>query len=96
MVNTELDSPERTATLQFFYLFSPHQRLARKLALSPPLLNKYSKILADQEHRGFIERVQLIANPTRCHYILHHPVHKESSTTPIRIVYDCSRQQGTA
>ena len=27
------------------------------------------------------------------HYIPHHPVRKESSTTPIRIVYDCSCRQ---
>ena len=32
--------------------------LARKLALNPTLFTKYSDILADQEHRGFIEKVQ--------------------------------------
>ena len=31
------------------------------------------------------------AHPTdHAHYIPHHPVKKDSSTTPIRIVYDCS------
>ena len=30
---------------------------------------------------------------TSVHYIPHHPVRKESSTTPIRIVYDCSCRQ---
>ena len=28
-----------------------------------------------------------------CHYIPHHAVHKDSATTPIRIVYDCSFKQ---
>jgi len=64
--------------------------LARKLALTPSLLNKYSEILEDQERWGFIERVQHMTNPTRCHYI---PDHPESATTPIRIVYDCSCHQ---
>ena len=98
MVHTELDSPGMTGHPPLPTNFSTcshrTRALACKLALCPPLLNKYSEILADQEHRGFIERVQHIANPTRCHYIPHHPVHKESSTTPIRIVYDCSCQQG--
>ena len=34
-----------------------------------------------------IERIQPI------HYIPHHPVKKDSTTTPIRIVYDCSCRQ---
>ncbi|XP_068726396.1 uncharacterized protein [Montipora capricornis] len=29
-----------------------------------------------------------------CHYIPHHAVHKDSTTTPLRIVYDCSFKQG--
>ena len=67
--------------------------LVRKLALTPSLLSKYSDILEDQERRGFIEQVQHMTNSTRCHYIPHHPVHKKSMTTPIRIVYDCSCHQ---
>ena len=43
--------------------------------------------------RGFIERVEN-HDPTSGHYIPHHPVYKESATTPIRIVYDCSCKQG--
>ena len=31
---------------------------------------------------------------SRGHYIPHHAVHKDSPTTPIRIVYDCSCKQG--
>ncbi|XP_065896204.1 uncharacterized protein [Dysidea avara] len=67
--------------------------LARKLALNPSLLTKYSDILTDQERRGFIERMTDPTSTTRCHYIPHHAVRKDSSTTPVRIVYDCSCHQ---
>ena len=67
--------------------------LAHKLARTPPLLSKYHEILMEQERRGFIERVEPPADTTRCHYIPHHAVHKDSPTTPIRIVYDCSCHQ---
>jgi len=40
--------------------------------------------------RGFIERVHSPFPTTNCHYILYHAVKKDSPTTPIRIVYDCS------
>jgi len=47
---------------------------------------------ADQERRGFIEKVPASSN-TSGHYIPHHAVEKTSPTTPIRIVYDCSCRQ---
>ncbi|VDI47902.1 Hypothetical predicted protein [Mytilus galloprovincialis] len=51
-------------------------------------------IINDQENRGFIEKVETPDETTnRVHYIPHHPVKKDSSTTPIRIVYDCSCRQ---
>ena len=44
--------------------------------------------------RGFIEKVKdTDLESDRVHYIPQHPVKKDSSTTPIRIVYDCSCQQ---
>ena len=66
--------------------------LARKLAKTP-LLSKYNEILADQQRRGFIERVHPPDHCKKCHYIPHHAVRKDSTTTPIRIVYDCSCHQ---
>ena len=59
------------------------------------MLEKYSKIIAEQERRGFIEKVPdaEFDSTKQVHYIPHHPVKKESSTTPIRIVYDCSCRQ---
>ncbi|VDH93045.1 Hypothetical predicted protein [Mytilus galloprovincialis] len=48
-------------------------------------------IIKDQKRRGFIERRTENGNQSnRIHYIPHHAVKKDSSTTPIRIVYDCS------
>ena len=64
--------------------------LASNLAKTPHLLSKYNEILTDQERRGFIERVCPPADHTKGHYIPHHAVRKDSLTTPIHIVYDCS------
>ena len=67
--------------------------LAHRLAASPNLLTTYSNILNDQERRGFIEKINSTVVNSYCHYIPHHAVKKESPTTPIRIVYDCSCHQ---
>ena len=66
--------------------------LAKRLANTPDILQKYSDIISEQESRGFIEQVETTSS-TSAHYIPHHPVKKESSTTPNRIVYDCSCRQ---
>ena len=70
--------------------------LARRLAESPDLLTTYSSILDDQERRGFIEKISSPAVNSNCHYIPHHAVKKESPTTPIQIVYDCSCRQSNS
>ncbi|XP_063448295.1 uncharacterized protein LOC134727834 [Mytilus trossulus] len=62
-----------------------------RLAKDPEMLKIYGNIINDQENRSFIEKVENPDETTnRVHYIPHHPVKKDSSTTPIRIVYDCS------
>ncbi|KAK3734083.1 hypothetical protein QZH41_000760 [Actinostola sp. cb2023] len=70
--------------------------MIKRLAIHPAKLCMYNKIIAEQETRGFIERV---ADPDQtsgiCHYIPHHAVRKDSTTTPIRNVYDCSFKQRT-
>ena len=63
------------------------QVLARRLAMSPDLLNQYSTILNDQECFGFIEKVNSPPVVSRCHYIPHHVVKKDLPTTPIRVLY---------
>ena len=63
--------------------------LARRLAQTPDTCKIYGNIISEQLTRGFIEQVQP-TSATDTHYILHHPVKKESLMTPIKIVYDCS------
>ena len=70
--------------------------LAHRLAKTPELMKHYGKIIDEQERRGFIEKVDDHDHKKNVHYIPHHPVKKESSTTPIRIVYDCSCKQTTS
>ncbi|XP_053380752.1 uncharacterized protein LOC128548961 [Mercenaria mercenaria] len=66
--------------------------VVNRLRKEPNCLQKYSEIMNEQEQRGFVEKI--VDDPSRpnttVHYIPHHPVKKESATTPIRIVYDCS------
>lgn len=60
------------------------------------MLHIYGEIISDQEQRGFIEKVESDTVPNgKVHYIPHHPVKKDSSTTLIRIVYDCSCRQSS-
>jgi len=59
----------------------------------PELLKIYGDIIADQVKRGFIKRVREFDVPHYCHFIPHHAVRKQSATTPVRIVYDCSCHQ---
>ena len=57
--------------------------------LTDDTLMTYNKIITEQTERGFIEKVQE-DDVTKGHYIPHHAVQKDSDTTPIRIVFDCS------
>ena len=69
------------------------QQLVKRLTVTPTLLKMYNQILAEQESRGFIERVSTVNDNFGTHYIPHHSVEKDSPTTPIRIVFDCSCRQ---
>ena len=64
--------------------------LARWLAETPDILQTYGDIISEQQSRGFFEQVLATPSTHNIHYIPHHPVRKDSSATPIRIVYDCS------
>ena len=68
--------------------------LVQRLAKSPELLQMYGQIIADQEHKGFIEKVDNF-NTKQTHYIPHRAIRKDSDTTPVRIVYDCSCKQSS-
>ena len=54
----------------------------------------YTAVVLDQERRGFIERVHEPEIHDKCHYLAHHGVKKDSRTTPVRIVFDCSAKGG--
>ena len=62
----------------------------KRLNQTPDLLHTYGTIIKEQEQRGFIKKIPNTANNHNVHYVPHHPVKKDSPTTPIRIVYDCS------
>ena len=65
--------------------------LVRRLSQSPQLLQTYDNIIQDQVKKGFIEKVQDSSDqPNKTHNIPHHCVQKDSNTTPVCIVYDCS------
>ncbi|XP_065911194.1 uncharacterized protein [Dysidea avara] len=72
------------------------RQLAKRLATQPKLLQLYHQIIADQEARDFIERVDTSSEYADTHYIPHHAVEKDSPTTPIRIVFDCSCRQSAS
>jgi len=69
------------------------QSLACKLKHSPVLLKQYEAIIAEQLRHGFIEKVIESEIPTDCYFIPHHSVKKNSATTPLRIIYNCSCRQ---
>ena len=66
--------------------------MANPLGKTPHLLQLYNR---EQESRGFIERVSNHTSTRSAHHIPHHPVRKDSLTTPLRIVYDCSCKQSS-
>ena len=72
------------------------RQLVRRLATQPKLLQLYHQIITDQEARGFIEQVETSSEFNNTHYIPHHAVEKDSPTTPIRIVFDCSCRQSAS
>jgi hypothetical protein len=71
----------------------PTRSTVQRLSRSPELLQTYGTIINDQLEKGFIEKIPDSIPTSNSHYIPHHPVRKISSTTPIRIVYDCSCHQ---
>ena len=62
---------------------------SRRLYGNKKYLLAYDNIFEEQLKSDFIEEVTEDSS-TLCHYIPHHPVIRNSPTTPVRIVYDCS------
>ena len=62
----------------------------KRLRSDPEFLEHYDNIMQEQLQRGFIEKVSNMQPMEVCHYLPHHAVKKDSPTTPIRVVFDCS------
>ena len=68
--------------------------MVQHLARDPQKVKMCSDIITEQEKRVLIERVTHPETTVgTCHYLPHHAVFKESETTPIRVVYECSCRQ---
>ena len=68
--------------------------LRRNLSKVPGRLDAYHGIIQDQLKQGFVEKVPDAVVGNNTHYIPHHGVLKDSDTTPLRIVYNCSAKEG--
>ena len=55
----------------------------------------YGDILSDQEKLRLAEKVNTTETQSQVHYIQHHAAKKDSLTTPICIVYNCSCQESS-
>ena len=79
--------------ITLFVLNTPDLYMIYWLAKTPHLLRLYSNIIEEQKRKEFTERIDDNKKSPSVHYIPHHTVRKESSTTPIRIIYNCSCKQ---
>ena len=57
-------------------------------------LKNYHDIIQTQLENDFIEKIEPTSITEHCHYLPHHAVKKDSLTTPIRMVFNCSAKQG--
>lgn len=64
--------------------------IIKRLTKEPEMLTVFSRLIEEQLKRNFIENVPASELAKNCHYIPYHYVKRESATTPIRIVYNCS------
>ncbi|XP_064098140.1 uncharacterized protein LOC135209373 [Macrobrachium nipponense] len=64
--------------------------LRKNLSKVPGHLDAYHNIIQDQLKQKFIEKVSDAVAGANTHYIPHHGVLKDSDTTPLRILYNCS------
>ncbi|GFW38356.1 uncharacterized protein TNCV_1332091 [Trichonephila clavipes] len=56
-------------------------------------LGKYEAVFHSWQNEDIIEEVQNVADKKNEHYLLHHPVYKDNSTTKIRPVFDGSAKE---
>ena len=73
----------------YYYALARLRSNLQTLRKSGDDLLSYHKIIKDQLDAGFIEEVAEKCSD-KVHYLAHRHVQKDSETTPLRIVYDCS------
>ena len=61
-----------------------------RLRKNEDMMQHYNNIIKTQLENKFIERVEEPVNHETGHYLPHHAVKKDSVTTPIRVVFNCS------
>ena len=63
----------------------------KKLKQEPELLKAYDNVIREYENRDFIEKIDFPANQQNIiHFLPHHGVKRDSATTPLRVVFNCS------
>ena len=62
--------------------------LVAKFQKDVQLYEDYQKVIADYLNKGFIEEIE--SENKECCFLPHHPVYKDSVTTPIHIVFNAS------
>ena len=70
-----------------------YRSLLNNLQKDPEKLKLYNGVIEDYLKQGFIEKVT--NDGVHGHYLPHHPVFKDSVTTPLRIVFNASAKQGS-
>ena len=76
--------------LNYYQAFGQLMSLRSAIERNPILFEEYNSIFLDYLSRGFIEPSSV---QTAGHYLPYHGVRKESSTTPLRIVFNASSCQ---
>ena len=67
--------------------------LVKELQRKGDHLQLYHQIIQDQVRANFIEEVPHAKPTENSHYLPHHAVSKDSVTTPLRIVFNCSAKE---
>ena len=77
--------------VNYYYAKSRLSSNLNKLRKTHNHIDSYNKVIVDQLEAGYIEDVTNIpANSERTHYLAHSGILRDSETTPLRIVFDCS------
>jgi hypothetical protein len=88
-----METEPLTSPFKLLHYGEKNRMCNNRLSQKPQMLMKYNDIIQEQEKRYFIERVDDSSTAKRVHYKAHRGFKNNSTTTPIRIVYDCCWRQ---